>query len=55
VPADIRSRERNIEGFDDYAQIVAVADRLQDRGYSGQDASEILGENFPRVFGEVSG
>lgn len=55
VTADIRSRERNIEGFDDYAQIVDVADRLQARGYSAEDVRKILGENFLRVFGEVFG
>lgn len=55
VTADIRSRERNIEGFDDYAQIVDVAARLQERGYSEQDVGKILAENFLRVFGEVFG
>jgi membrane dipeptidase len=53
VTADIRSRERNIEGFDDYAQIVDVADRLLARGYSETDVRGILGENFLRVFQEV--
>lgn len=55
VTADTRSRERNIEGFDDYAQIVDVAARLQARGYSEQDVGKILGENFLRVFAEVFG
>lgn len=53
VTADIRARERNIEGFDDYAQIVNVADRLLARGYSEQDVRGVLGENFLRVFQEV--
>lgn len=53
VTADIRSRERNVEGFDDYAQIVDVADRLLARGYSERDVRGILGENFLRVFEEV--
>ena len=43
------------DGFDDYAQIVDVADRLQARGYSEQDVRKIFGENFLRVFGEVFG
>ncbi len=55
VTADTRARERNIEGFDDYAQIVDVAARLQERGYSDQDVHGILGENFLRVFGAVIG
>jgi membrane dipeptidase len=53
VTADIRARERNIEGFDDYASIVGVADRLRARGYSEQDVHGILGENFLRVFQQV--
>ncbi len=55
VTADIRARERNIEGFDDYAQIVGVAERLWTRGYSEEDVRGILGENFLRVFSEVFG
>lgn len=55
VPADIHARERNIEGFDDYAQIADVAERLQGRGYSESDVQGILGENVLRVFGEVFG
>jgi len=55
VTADIRSRERNISGFDDYAQIVDVADRLLARGYSETDVHNVLGENFLRVFGQVFG
>ena len=55
VTSDIRSRERNISGFDDYAQIVDVADRLLARGFSEPDVHNILGENFLRVFGQVFG
>jgi membrane dipeptidase len=53
VTADIRARERNVEGFDDYAQIVDVADRLLARGLSERDVHGVLGENFLRVFEEV--
>ena len=53
VTADTRARERNIEGFDDYAQIVDVADRLLARGFSERDVRGILGENFLRVFEQV--
>lgn len=55
VTADIRARERNIEGFDDYAQIVGVAERLSERGFSDDDVGKILGGNFMRVFEEVWG
>ena len=55
VTSDIRARERNIEGFDDYALIVNVAERLSARGYSDDDIGKILGGNFLRVFEEVWG
>lgn len=55
VTADITSPERNVEGFDDYAEIVKVAERLSERGFSDLDIRRILGENFLRVFGEVWG
>lgn len=55
VTADIRSPMRNVEGFNDYAEIVGVAERLLARGYSDDDVHAILGENFLRVFEEVFG
>ena len=53
VTSDTRARERNIEGFDDYALVPHLAERLMARGYSDTDVRGILGENFLRVFGEV--
>ena len=53
VSDDIRSHLRNVEGFDDYAQIVSVADSLLGRGYSDNDVHKIIGENFLRVFDQV--
>ena len=55
VTADVRSPLRNIQGYSDYAEIVGVADRLLDRGYSEDDVHDILGRNFLRVFEEVFG
>ena len=55
VTADIRSPERNIDGFSDYAEIVDVAARLGQRGYTDEDVHDILGGNFMRVFSEVFG
>jgi membrane dipeptidase len=49
VTADFRSPMRQVEGFEDYAQIVEVADRLLTHGYSEGDVRKILGENFLRV------
>jgi membrane dipeptidase len=49
VTADFRSPARQVEGFEDYAQIVDVADRLLARGYSDGDVQKILAENFLRV------
>jgi membrane dipeptidase len=53
VTSDITSPERNVEGFDDYAQIVDVAEQLLGRGFSDTDVHKILGENYLRVFEEV--
>jgi membrane dipeptidase len=55
VTADVRSPERNVEGYSDYAEIVSVAASLLARGYSEGDVHDILGGNLLRVFGEVFG
>jgi membrane dipeptidase len=55
VTADFRSPRRQVEGFEDYAQIVDVADGLLRYGYSDEDMVKILGENFLRVAQEVWG
>ncbi len=55
VTADFRSPRRQVEGFEDYAQIVDVADRLLAHGYSDRDVEKILAENFLRVAQEVWG
>jgi len=51
--ADPRSPLRYVEGFDDYAQVVNLIERLRQRGYSEADVRKILGENFLRVFSQV--
>ncbi len=53
VTADIRSPLRNVAGFSDFAEIVAVADRLLERGYSDDDVRQMLGGNLLRVFEAV--
>ncbi|MHC4710211.1 MAG: dipeptidase [Planctomycetota bacterium] len=53
VTADVRSPERNVEGYSDYAEIVSVAASLLARGFSEGDVHDILGGNLLRVFGEV--
>lgn len=55
VTADFRSPKRQVEGFEDYAQIVEVAERLLRHGYSDEDVKKILAENFLRVAEEVWG
>lgn len=50
-----RSRLRYVEGFDDYGQLPTVIERLQARGYSGDDVAKILGGNYLRVFRQVWG
>ena len=48
-----RSRLRYVEGFDDYGQIVGVAEALNRRGFGNEDVAKILGGNFLRVFRTV--
>ncbi len=55
VEISSRSRLRYVQGFDDYGQIVSVADLLTKRGFSKDDVRKILGENFLRVFRQVWG
>jgi len=55
VTADFRSPMRQVEGFEDYAQVVDVAERMLRYGYSDEDVIKILGENFLRVAEEVWG
>jgi membrane dipeptidase len=55
VTADFRSPHRQVEGFEDYAQIVEVADRLLAHGYTERDVEKILADNFLRVAEEVWG
>jgi membrane dipeptidase len=53
VTPDVRSPLRQVEGFDDYPQVTALADRLLARGYADADVRRMLGENYLRLFGEV--
>ncbi len=49
VTADIRSPERNVSGFSDYAEVTNLIDRLGRRGYRDVDIRNLLGGNFLRV------
>ena len=53
VTPDVRSEKRMVDGFDDYPQVVDVANRLLQRGYSEDDVSGILGGNYLRLFDAV--
>jgi membrane dipeptidase len=55
ITPDPRSPLRMVEGFDDYSQVPAVADRLLARGYTDADVRGILGENYLRLFERVWG
>jgi microsomal dipeptidase-like Zn-dependent dipeptidase len=50
VTADIRSHQRALDGFNDYPEIVGVADRLLQRGYTDAQVHGLLGENYLRLF-----
>ncbi len=47
------SPERYVAGFSSYPEVLNLVHVLQRRGYSNQDVSKILGENFLRVFAQV--
>jgi membrane dipeptidase len=49
ITADPRSPKRSLDGFSDYAEVVGLAARLEERGYSGEDIGNVLGENYLRV------
>lgn len=53
ISDDIRSALRYVEGFDDYAQVVSLAERLKARGYKEEDVRKILGENYLRLFDQI--
>ena len=53
IESNPRSRLRHVEGFDDYGQIVGVADAMTTRGHSDDAIDKILGRNMLRVFGDV--
>lgn len=52
VTSDFRSPLRNVAGFDDYPEVVALAERL-DRRYGAGAVHKILGGNLLRVFEQV--
>ncbi|MCG6121695.1 MAG: dipeptidase [Microvirga sp.] len=55
VEVSSRSRLRYVEGFDDYGQIVSVAEAMKRRGFTEDDVKKILGGNLLRVFKTVWG
>jgi membrane dipeptidase len=50
VTADVRSERRMVDGFDDYPQVVDVANGLLQRGYTEPDVHAILGGNYLDLF-----
>jgi membrane dipeptidase len=53
VTADVRSPMRAVDGFSNYTEVINLIDRLEQRGYSDDSVSKILGENYLRVFAQV--
>lgn len=49
VTADPRSPRRNLDGFDDFAEVTNLIERLSARGYSDEDVAKILGDNYLRA------
>jgi microsomal dipeptidase-like Zn-dependent dipeptidase len=53
ITADVRSPRRALDGFSNYPQVVNFIGKLKDRGYTDQDVSKVLGQNYLRVFDQV--
>ena len=53
VTPDIRSHQRALDGFHDYAQITDVASRLLQRGYTDAQVHGLLGGNYLRLFEQL--
>ena len=53
VTPDVRSPLRQVDGFSDYAEVITLIERLGARGYADDAVSNILGENYLRVFDAV--
>lgn len=50
-----RSRLRAVDGFDNWGQILDVAEAMRVRGFTNAEVEKILGGNWLRVFGQVWG
>lgn len=53
ITDDARSPRRNLDGFDDFAEIPNLIEGLSSRGYKDEDIGKILGENYLRVAAET--
>ena len=54
IGSDLRGVSSYVKGFDNDANFHAIASELLDRGYSDADVGKVMGENFFRVWKEVS-
>ena len=55
VEGNLRSRLRHVDGFDDYGQLLDVAEAMHKRGLGQADVEKVLGGNWLRVFEQVWG
>lgn len=53
VTGNVRSPMRALRDFNSFAHVPEMIKLLLDKGYSETDVSNILGENYLRVFGQV--
>ncbi len=54
VGSDLRGMSKYTEGFGEEARFDAIAEALAARGYSPADIEKVMGENFVRVWREVT-
>jgi membrane dipeptidase len=54
IGSDLRGMSKYTAGFGEEARFDAIAEALQARGYSRGEIEKVMGENFVRVWREVT-
>lgn len=53
ITGNVRSPRRALDGFSNYTEVLNLIDKFLARGYSDDDVSKLLGENYLRIFEDV--
>jgi microsomal dipeptidase-like Zn-dependent dipeptidase len=55
IGSDLRGMSSYTEGFGEEANFLAIAEALIDHGYTDEEVGKVMGDNFMRVWKEVTG